>query len=256
MVFHDIGNCKFLHQVLPRAINKSNITFCFSAEKWAQAANRPDLLKKTLDCITKYYLCAEHFTNDCFIDPPYNTRLKKTNHPLSIPIPTIFKCNLPKHFTHNQSVKQDPNKSRERRHKANTESKRPVPAGVSLLNKIMKNNSIEIKILNSANDDLNNISSGQNMADYDQGEGYDVDLIIEDTQMDETKNNVGTNAELDPLNSPVDIVHLTCRLCASCFCTPDDLFHMFSDRQLEERIHRLMPGEVCFKNFQFLNNPS
>lgn len=207
-----------------------------------------------MDCITKYYLCAEHFTNDCFIDQPYNTRLKKTHHPINIPIPTIFKCNLPKHFANNQWEKPDTTKSRDRRHKVNTESKRSVPAGVSLLNKIMKNNSVEIKVLNSANDDLNNISLGQTIAKYDPDQGYDVDLIIEETQVDETTNNAETNAELDPLNNPVDIVNLTCRLCACCFYALDELVNIFSDRQLEERVNRLMPGVVCFEKFQYLNN--
>lgn len=65
-----------------------------SASAWAIAAERLDLLDKSLNNLIKYFICSEHFTNDCFLDPPYNTKLKKTSRPVSAPIPTIFKCNF------------------------------------------------------------------------------------------------------------------------------------------------------------------
>lgn len=57
-------------------------------------ARRDDLLEKSLNNIIKYFLCSEHFSDDCFLDPPYNTKLKKTSRPVTVPMPSIFKCNI------------------------------------------------------------------------------------------------------------------------------------------------------------------
>lgn len=65
------------------------------ATAWAKAASREDLLEKNLNNIVKYYLCSEHFTADCFQDPPHNRKLKKTSRPtMVVPIPTIFRNNF------------------------------------------------------------------------------------------------------------------------------------------------------------------
>ncbi|XP_055586201.1 uncharacterized protein LOC129738896 [Uranotaenia lowii] len=61
---------------------------------WAKAASREDLLEKNINNITKYFLCSEHFTEDCFLDPPYNRKLKKTTRPVKVPTPTIFRNNF------------------------------------------------------------------------------------------------------------------------------------------------------------------
>ncbi|XP_062536553.1 uncharacterized protein LOC134205368 isoform X2 [Armigeres subalbatus] len=65
----------------------------FSAA-WAKAAGREDLLDKSINNIIKYFLCSEHFSNECFLDPPHNTKLKKTIRPVVVPIPTIFHNNF------------------------------------------------------------------------------------------------------------------------------------------------------------------
>lgn len=46
-----------------------------------------------MEKLVKYYLCSDHFTDDCFLDPE-KTRLKKSLRPIQVPIPTIFQCNL------------------------------------------------------------------------------------------------------------------------------------------------------------------
>ncbi|XP_062701747.1 THAP domain-containing protein 1 B isoform X2 [Aedes albopictus] len=64
------------------------------AAAWAKAAGREDLLDKSLSNIIKYFLCSEHFSDDCFQDPPHNRKLKKTSRPVVVPIPTIFHNNF------------------------------------------------------------------------------------------------------------------------------------------------------------------
>ncbi|XP_038109216.1 THAP domain-containing protein 1-like [Culex quinquefasciatus] len=76
------------------------------ATAWAKAASREDLLEKNLNNIVKYYLCSEHFTNDCFQDPPHNRKLKKTSRPtMVVPIPTIFRNNFDECVS--KSLKED-----------------------------------------------------------------------------------------------------------------------------------------------------
>ncbi|XP_065080949.1 uncharacterized protein LOC135703607 [Ochlerotatus camptorhynchus] len=64
------------------------------ASAWAKAAGREDLLEKSINNIIKYFLCSEHFSDDCFQDPPHNRKLKKTSRPVVVPIPTIFHNNF------------------------------------------------------------------------------------------------------------------------------------------------------------------
>ncbi|XP_055631462.1 uncharacterized protein LOC129771631 [Toxorhynchites rutilus septentrionalis] len=64
------------------------------ATAWAKAAGREDLLQKSLNNIIKYFLCSEHFANECFEDPPNNRKLKKKSRPVVVPIPTIFHNNF------------------------------------------------------------------------------------------------------------------------------------------------------------------
>lgn len=39
-------------------------------------------------------MCAEHFTDDCFVDPIERTKLRKTTRPVTAPLPSIFQCNI------------------------------------------------------------------------------------------------------------------------------------------------------------------
>lgn len=74
----------------------------YSARAWAKLARRDDLLDKSLNNVIKYFLCSDHFTDDCFLDPPYKTKLKKTIRPVTVPMPSIFRCNI------DQYIRYDP----------------------------------------------------------------------------------------------------------------------------------------------------
>lgn len=89
-------SCKIFSSSMRKLTNFHLFLSFSSALKWAIAAGRSDLLEKKLTSITKYYLCGEHFEDDSFLDPPQNTRLKKSLNPVNIPVPSIFKSNITK----------------------------------------------------------------------------------------------------------------------------------------------------------------
>lgn len=76
-------------------------------------ARRDDLLEKSLNNIIKYFLCSEHFADDCFLDPPLNTKLKKTSRPVTVPLPSIFKCNIGQYIKVGDPLSLDTAKSDE-----------------------------------------------------------------------------------------------------------------------------------------------
>ncbi|CAO1428561.1 unnamed protein product [Diamesa serratosioi] len=65
--------------------------FIFSAKEWALRAQRDDLINKHSVNLTKYYLCSDHFDNDCFTDTTHQ-KLNKTRQ--FVPTPTIFENNF------------------------------------------------------------------------------------------------------------------------------------------------------------------
>lgn len=87
------------HQCFNSSSYTKNIYyFCFPkhkqfADQWADLCGRSDLKQKPLTSITKYYLCSEHFTAKCFVDPETRQKLKR-ELPLMIAMPSIFKNNL------------------------------------------------------------------------------------------------------------------------------------------------------------------
>ncbi|XP_024938929.1 zinc finger protein 678 isoform X2 [Cephus cinctus] len=66
------------------------------ARIWAKACDRPELMNKSLDILRRYVLCAEHFEDRWFINPPHNTAFIKT----ALPIPTIFRNNIKEILVH------------------------------------------------------------------------------------------------------------------------------------------------------------
>lgn len=67
------------------------------ARKWAEMAGRDDLKMKRLENLTKYYLCSDHFSPDCFLNPDVEDKsFLRLNRVFSIPNPSIFEDNLMK----------------------------------------------------------------------------------------------------------------------------------------------------------------
>lgn len=212
-----------------------------SAHKWAIAANRSDLLEKKLESITKYFLCAEHFTDDCFMDPPNNTKLKKTIYPVSIPIPTKFESNFSKYVPQRKTVEYvNVNNKFIRMNDANRYDIRA--GGVSLLNKsaraIGERDVNEIRVIGVCSDGniqfVNRDESNEQNIDCCVPDNFDL-IIEEECQESEGKTE---------LEQVIDMINVTCRLCANCFHTDDGLLNIFSDAQLAEKVNRVMPNSV------------
>lgn len=203
--------------------------------KWAVAAGRSDLLVKKLSSITKYYLCGEHFTDDCFFDPPLNTRLKKTLNPVSIPVPTIFKCNIDKYVP---KAKQNPNSIyavKEDIDDSDDEKKNCcITNDGSSLSQIMVHQAKEglsMKSLSVFHDHYNYTdiscfatSSLNNMPDIPQI----VDVVEMNTGINDTF--VHTAETDDTFTETIEILKSSyvCRLCANTFTSNESLYELSS----------------------------
>lgn len=230
------------------------------------AANRADLLEKKLDCLTKYFLCAEHFTYDCFVDPPNNTRLKKTNNPLNIPIPTIFKCNFDKYVPTSRLEKRKEaelgNKlfeycieylKDERPSELSSPTDQVLKIKSVVGGKSLLNNRVLIPVKTETHDtavsfsevidgnDLDYLNCVNSFAEIDSfclPDEYH-NLIIEEDNPD----TVAVHSMDEPGHSPLNGIHdLTCRLCAACFSSQNELTDI---AHLMEKINQLLPDTVC-----------
>lgn len=78
--------------------------YIFSAQKWLELAQRSDLMDKPINTIIKYFMCSEHFTDDCFVDPQTRNKLKKSIRPFFVPLPSIFQCNIEQYIRSDKPV--------------------------------------------------------------------------------------------------------------------------------------------------------
>lgn len=198
--------------------------------------------------MTKYFLCAEHFTDECFLDPPFNTRLKKTHHPLSIPIPTVFKSNF---LNHVPNIVKSPKERRKTLRKSNVSrgSHRAASIGtVSLLNK----DAISRMQRREETVETNTVvEDGSYMVTADPTDvipnNWSVDeysLIVDETNADDTDPLTETIiTDSEPLF--VGLLDMTCRLCANCIDSTNDLTNIFENDNLFKKVSQVMPEPVC-----------
>lgn len=217
--FNSIFNFFFLNKT------KQIVSFK-SALKWAIAAGRPDLLEKKINCITKYYLCSEHFTKDCFMDPPANTRLKKKINPVCIPIPSIFKCNIDRYLPIN--AKSKPINEEEDDHRTLTNDG-------FLMNKAREG--ISLESLSVFHDHYNYLDMSSCAASF-LNNIDDISLTMNDLSNENTFENI---AECNPIDIESSN---TCRLCANMFLTSETLVELSSKPELCKRINVFIPNMV------------
>lgn len=191
-----------------------------SAVKWAIAANRADLLEKKLSCITKYYLCSEHFSDDCFSDPPHNTRLKKSLYPLNIPVPTVFKCNIDKYIPStkrsNTNDDADDGERTKRQHSAY--------------------GSISMESLSVFHDHYNYADISSCSASFFNDIAANINYLSNENSFD-----------CDPMNDITEeIPHtiFTCRLCAKSFSTTENLTDLSAEPTIYDKLNTILPNQV------------
>lgn len=198
-----------------------------------------------MSSIIKYFLCSEHFTDDCFADPPHNTRLKKSNRPVRFPIPTIFNCNIDKYIPNitinrNPIVTNDPPDEPSIQESVLTDDMSLLPDGyeyhevsnsASLLNNIAEGisdiDNIDVNIDELANDNS-----------LDHIDPYNINMIIP------VDNEQISELICEDSNRQNDNLVFVCRLCATMFLTEEELSDIAVHSGLIHKLNVLLPDMV------------
>lgn len=205
--------------------------------KWAIAANRADLLEKKLSCITKYYLCSEHFSDDCFSDPPNNTRLNKSLYPLSIPVPTIFKCNIDKYIPNSKRSADETDSSEESEHVKRT----PNYGSISDFSMNRTKEGISLESLSVFHDHHYNYPD---ISSCSASFFNDIEVSINDLSNENSFDNI---VDCDPLTNITEDIQrsfLLCRLCAKTYSSTEHLTDLTTKPGIYETLNTLLPNQV------------
>lgn len=183
---------------------------------------------KDLNRLIKYYLCSEHFEEDCFHDPKARDKLKKSKRPVKVPIPTIFKCNFDDVIPKNRHTTVSYGNPR-RAAKSERESPDVIEVVVEEASSgncfknerepviTLKRRGAAVEVFNVAH----KLLSDEEVSIGEEEEQHTVDEIILCTSMD------------------------VCRLCGSIFdLTDDELDVIFENAETLHRLNTLMPGEI------------
>lgn len=260
--FPNINRCKYCVCPMLRSSNQNQNTFYlstsinFSAMSWANAAGREDLMEKKMSSVVKYFLCSEHFTQGCFADPPFNTRLKKTIRPeVSIPIPTIFENNIEKYIPKNvptdemesyvnNCISFDGDNLSEC---YNCE----VPSDVHFLDSEMSD--IEHNVIA-----INGFIDEPSFVDVDALHSFSdsYDFIVEDNIVLKNQSNLPLTMDRST-GAAQPLENSMCRLCVAICPTNHELTQIASVGGLEAKIDMILPNLVSFdssersKSFSF-----
>lgn len=204
--------------------------------KWAKASNRADLLEKKLSCITKYYLCSEHFSDDCFIDPPNNTRLKKTLYPLSIPIPTIFRCNIEKYIPNAKRNNSGTEFAEEVERSKRTPNYGPIN-DFSPINRSKEG--ISMESLSVFHDHYNYPDISSCSASFFN----DIAVSINDFSNENSFDNIA-DCPLPDITEEIQHSFLMCRLCAKTYSSGEHLKDFSSEPGIYDTLDSILPNQV------------
>lgn len=212
------------------------------------------MVEKTLKNLIKYYLCSEHFTDDCFTSDQ-KTNLKKTSRPITVPIPTIFESNIEQYVpksatkTSNYIFNKSIESAKEYFIEENVQEEETIQAEEEEDDNAdqFQNYLIETTLQN-VEDTLQDNESNEGIIYFQKVSNIDDPLdnfyLKDDGDcVDETMSILET---VDSIDEPKQLF-ATCRLCASEF-TFDEVVSIFNtDFGISEFLDRLMPNEVsCF----------
>lgn len=203
--------------------------------KWAKAANRADLLEKKLSCITKYYLCAEHFSDDCFIDPPNNTRLKKTLYPLSIPVPTVFKSNIDKYIPNAKRSASGAEYAEEVERSKRTPNYGPI----NDFTPMNHSNQISMESLSVFHDHYNYPDISSCSASFFN----DIAVSINDLSNENSFDNIA-DCPLPDIAEEIQHTFLMCRLCAKTYSSDEHLKEFTLEPGIYDTLDTILPNQV------------
>lgn len=183
------------------------------------AAGRKDLLEKDIHRLIKYFLCSDHFEDDCFEDPVRRDKLIKTKRPVKVPLPTIFRCNFDE----------------------------VVPKNLNRLS----SDSYAIRIANFQSDDVLEVV----VEDEDPRQGTLIRTkgsipITEQKSTEITVISAEDVMEEEDLVTEIYASTDTCRLCGCTYKYPsEETFHsIFDNVELVNLLNIVMPGEIVEDN--------
>lgn len=175
------------------------------------------MLEKELNKLTKYYICSEHFEDDCFLDPETKTRLKKNLRPIKVPIPTIFKCNFDK----------------------------VIPKDISLIRPVTTSIKIKCSPTKStkspATKQHSPVKLRQSGGESQKKESEEVSQFIENIELKDDEHLVEICEIETEEETEILIEQNVCRL---CFGTFDELIDIFSEVTILEQLNIVLPGEI------------
>lgn len=240
-------NCKYTENqfISFESMAKSHKNlFCWSAVKWAIAANRADLLEKKLSSITKYYLCSEHFSDDCFVDPPNNTRLNKNLYPLSIPVPTIFKCNIDKYIPSSKRAASGTESSEEGERSKKMPNYGPINDYLSMNR---SKEGISMESLSVFHDHYNYPDISSCSASFLN----DISVGINDLSNENSFDNIVDCTTLDDIRDEISHSFLVCRLCAKNYPSTEHLRDLSSEPGAYDMLAIILPNQVNWIHLYF-----
>ncbi|GAB0094179.1 THAP-type domain-containing protein [Sergentomyia squamirostris] len=210
------------------------------AAKWLTAAGRDDLLStKPLKQLIKYFICAEHFEDNCFVSGSQRMVLRKQMHPLEIPIPTIFKSNIEKFVSKYAPLNIDstPVQTQSRRRKRSRQRHDELPEE--------KANDESITIYN-----LEVETHKIDERDSESIEIYAFESSIEgldDPEEHEVQSDVKEEAQLEEIHilDPMlwhNYTH-SCRLCSKSHSSMK-LLPIFQDAKITEMLSMILPNII------------
>lgn len=175
---------------------------------------------------------------------------KKTYHPLDIPVPTIFKCNINKFLPNAKKFKGDSEYAEE------VEAAEAMPLLNSTVGSTvnMKIDEISIENLSVFHDHYNypDISSFttsilNNMSDHDLSNVDSFDPLGNCKLVTDEYDINSTNDRND--NEQYHMTYV-CRLCTTIFPSTDGLIELSSDPELYQKLDQILPDMVSFRNIQ------
>lgn len=181
-------------------------------------------------------MCSEHFTADCFLDPPNNTRLKKLLRPeVWFPIPSVFNSNIDKYIPE---------------HKTPSDADDVPGCEPNYVEEHFNYDALtEVDLNDSDCPDLTSLVTFKDSDAFPQIDVYNVfDFIIE--QSPDSAQLFGSDLEYDA--SPIGAQSRHCRLCG--MLSPEDTMDAISAiPAFEEKLQRLLPCTVSpLKHLLFL----
>lgn len=188
----------------------------FSAHGWLEAAGRADLMVKPLNNLTKYHLCSEHFKDECFMDPDTKTRLKRTYRPVSVPVPTIFKCNFRKLIPKDISFSK--------------------PLVVPQWNSSLGENPLQLEQKESEETREEKNGTAMDEAQEDETQSTFTITVTQDGEIVDTQ--VVEPGVVPSLPSSV------CRLCCTAFAEDESRMNIFKSKEVVAALDVVLPGEI------------